>query len=80
MQLGHAGGLGRSGAETQHAMSPRADWVSIKEYAALYNVHPNTVAKWMDAGLLVWWRVARTVRIKRQPPFDCRPSGVQPTS
>ena len=61
-------------------MSPRADWVSIKEYAALYNVHPNTVVKWMDAGLLVWWRVSRTVRIKRQPPFDQRPAGVQPTS
>jgi hypothetical protein len=62
------------------SVSPRPDWVSIKEYAALYNVHPNTVAKWMDAGLLVWWRVSKTVRIKRQPPFDQRPAGVQPTS
>lgn len=79
MFTGHDAGLGGSREAFAGPMN-RADWVSIKEYATLYNVHPNTVAKWMDAGLLVYWRVHRTVRIKRQPPFDCRPGGVQPTS
>lgn len=61
-------------------MTPKPDWVSIKEYAALYNVHPNTVSKWLEAGLLIHWRVSKTVRIKRQPPFTARPKGQQPTS
>jgi excisionase family DNA binding protein len=61
-------------------MSPRSDWVSIKEYATLYNVHPNTVAKWIQAGLLIAWKARRTVRIKRQPPLEHRPGGIQPTS
>ena len=61
-------------------MSPRSDWLSIKEYATLYNVHPNTVAKWMEAGLLIFWKGPKMVRIKRQSPFELRPGGVQPTS
>lgn len=59
---------------------PSADWVSIKEYAAIYGVHRNTVSKWIDHGLVVTYRTIRTVRIKRQPPFEKRPSGPQPTS
>lgn len=58
----------------------KPEWLSIKGYAAHYGVHPNTVAKWIDAGLLVFWKAQRTVRIKRQPPFDSRPPGSQPTS
>lgn len=61
-------------------MSPKPDWVSIKEYAAIYGVHRNTVAKWLEAGLVIAWKTRRTVRVKRQPPFEQRPNGQQPTS
>ena len=58
----------------------KPDWVSIKEYASLYNVHSNTVAKWIEAGLVIAWKAQHTVRVKRQPPFKVRPPGPQPTS
>ena len=57
-----------------------ANWLSIREYAAYYNLHRNTVQKWLAAGLLVSWQTKHTVRIKRQPPFTRRPGGPQPTS
>lgn len=58
----------------------KPDWVSIKEYAGIYGVHRHTVAKWIEAGLVIAWKTGKTVRIKRQPPFDKRPSGPQSTS
>mgnify|MGYP001579977547 CR=1 FL=1 len=68
-----------SRVDGERSMS-KPDWVSIKEYAAHYSLHPNTVAKWIEHGLLVAWKVRHTVRVKRQPPFDKRPPGPQPTS
>lgn len=50
------------------AFSPDPEWVSIKEYAAIYRVHRNTVTKWAESGLLICWRVQHTVRVKNAPP------------
>ena len=58
----------------------KPEWVSIQQYAEHYGLHRHTVAKWIEAGLLIAWKAKRTVRVKRQPPFAKRPSGPQPTS
>ena len=55
-------------------------WLSISGYAAHYHLSRNTVKKLLEEGLLVFWRVRGLIRIKRQPPFDHRPAGPQPTS
>lgn len=52
------------------------EWVSITEYATLYDVSRTTVYKWVDAGLLETFQVEKTVRVRNRPPVS--PSPVQP--
>lgn len=45
-----------------------AEWVSISAYARIHQIDRVTVYKWIQAGLLVYYRVGAVVRIKNQPP------------
>jgi excisionase family DNA binding protein len=53
------------------------EWLSVKEYAAIYRVTRPTVYKWLSCGLLTTFRVGRVVRVKNAPP---EPSRSQPVS
>lgn len=55
----------------------RAEWVSIKTYAQLNDVHRNTVTKWITAGLVTVYRVNRIVRVRNIPPKSA--DGCTPT-
>lgn len=54
-------------AASAHVLA-RAEWVSIKHYAELNDIHRNTVTKWIAAGLLSVYRAKRIVRVKNVPP------------
>lgn len=54
-------------------MSPEPRWLSITQYAARYNVHRNTVRKWLDGGLLVTYRLEHVIRIQDAPPLGAAP-------
>ena len=60
-------------------MSPAPDrpkgpaWVSITAYAALQAVSRKTVYKWLEAGLLITYRVGRLIRVRNQPPIEQKP-------
>jgi hypothetical protein len=43
--------------------------VSITRYADIYGVSRPTVYKWLDAGLLIVYRVDGVVRVMNQPPL-----------
>jgi hypothetical protein len=43
-------------------------WVTITRYADIHGVSRPTVYKWMDAGLLIMYRVDGVVRVLNQPP------------
>lgn len=47
--------------------------MSISAYARAYGVDRSTVYKWLDAGLLVTYRVGRLIRVKHQPPLPENP-------
>lgn len=44
------------------------EWLSIKDYAIRYNIHRNTVSKWIESNLLIIYRCQRTIRIQNRPP------------
>lgn len=49
--------------------TPTTDqWLCITDYAQQYGVSRPTVYKWMDAGLLVTYRVNSIIRIYNHPP------------
>lgn len=48
--------------------SVKPEWVSIKEYAAIYGIHRNTVRKWIDNDLLLTYKVGTIVRVRNIPP------------
>lgn len=54
------------------------DWLSISAYARAYGIDRGTVYKFLEANLLIYYRVERLIRIKDQPPqhkpFRKRPS------
>jgi hypothetical protein len=56
-------------------VSAGADWISLAAYARLYGVHRNTVHKWLEAGLLVTYRVGHVIRVKDAPPLHSTPKG-----
>ena len=45
-------------------------WVSISQYARIYGVDRATVYKWLDLGVLKFYRVQRCVRIENIPPAE----------
>lgn len=47
-------------------------WVSITHYAQIHDVTRPTVYKWLECGLLEFYRVNGVVRIKNQPPVNPR--------
>lgn len=49
-------------------MAERVTWLSITDYAQTYGVERKTVYKWLEAGLLITYRVGRLIRVKHQPP------------
>jgi excisionase family DNA binding protein len=44
------------------------EWLTVREYAALFHVHRHTVYKWRDEGFLTITRVHTTIRILNIPP------------
>lgn len=50
--------------------SRREDWLSISAYARAYGIDRRTVYKWLEARLLITYRVGTLTRIKDQPPQD----------
>lgn len=48
----------------------REDWLSISAYARAYGVDRGTVYKFLEANLLIHYRVARLIRIRDQPPRE----------
>ena len=59
-------------------------WLSVSEYARAYGVDRSTVYKFMDAGLLDYYRVQipgmLVVRIRNLPPDRHLPSTLHSTS
>lgn len=47
-----------------------AAWVSISEYARLWGVNRNTVAKWVKLEAIEHYRKGAIVRVKNQSPTD----------
>lgn len=45
--------------------APRPELLTVKEYAAWYQVHENTVRRWVDQGAVPVRRTGRTIRILR---------------
>jgi hypothetical protein len=65
--------------ESSTCVLARAEWVSIKNYARLNDVHRNTVTKWIAAGLVTIYRVRRIVRVRNIPPKStdgCTPTHI----
>ena len=49
-------------------MSTTDQWLCITDYAAQYGVSRPTVYKWIDAGLVLTFKVDSVIRIYNQPP------------
>lgn len=47
---------------------PPSEWLTIRRYALTYGANRKTVFKWLDQGLLEWYRVGFFLRVKNQPP------------
>lgn len=43
-------------------------WLSIRAYGRKYAVHRNTVRKWLDAGLLMSYRLDGVLRVQDALP------------
>ena len=56
------------------------DWLTVAQYADAYAVSRPTVYKWLEAGLLTFFHVHRTIRIKHAPPVNPRQSCQGPAS
>ena len=46
-------------------MPPCGD-LFVKETAAVLRAHPNTIRRYMETGYLEWYRVGRSIRIRRE--------------
>lgn len=44
------------------------EWISVSRYATKYGISRHTLYKWMDAGVVHFYRVERVVRVRDQPP------------
>lgn len=44
------------------------EWISITRYAQKYGIARHTLYKWMDAGIVEFFRVERCVRLRDRPP------------
>lgn len=51
-----------------------SDWLTISQYADAYAVSRPTVYKWLEAGLLTFFQVHRTIRVRNIPPVNPRQS------
>ena len=51
-------------------MSNKPEWVSVSRYCEIYDLHRNTVYKYMDCGLLETWQVGRVLRVRNRPPLE----------
>jgi predicted site-specific integrase-resolvase len=54
--------------QSTNSMPREEVWVTITRYADIHGVSRPTVYKWLDAGLLVVYRVDGVVRVLNQPP------------
>jgi excisionase family DNA binding protein len=49
-------------------MSRDEGWLSISAYARAYGIDRGTVYKWLEARVVISYRVGRLIRIKDEPP------------